>query len=187
MKKSKKPAIIFLILLAAALACNFPTDSGSGSRAESTRTPENMVDAWQNAYDDYVETGVLTLTLTEGQLTEFLNDQLALQPEPLISDARVRLRNGEMIVTGDYAVSGAITTEAEVIMEVVVDDSGNPRIEVTSGSVGIIPIPQEILDTISFTVNEMLTGQAASLASGFQLTGMEISDGALSISGTVQE
>jgi hypothetical protein len=72
-------------------------------------------------------------------------------------------------------------------MEVAVAANGLPRIEVTSGSVGIIPIPQEILDTISFTVNEMLTSQAASLATGFQLTDIRISAGELSITGTLQQ
>ncbi len=188
MNATKKLALCLAVLLAAGLACNFPTGSnGPETSGVPTRTPENMVDVWQDAYQGYLETGVLTLTLTEGQLTEFLNDQLALQPEPLLQDARVRLRPGEMVVTGDYAVSGAIQTEAEIVMEVAIAADGLPRIEVTSGKVGIIPIPVEILDTISFTVNEMLTGQAATQATGFRLTDMTIAQGELYISGTVQQ
>ena len=71
-------------------------------------------------------------------------------------------------------------------MEVSVDAEGQPEIEVVSGSLGPLPLPAEILSGISQIINESLSGQIASAATGFTLESIVISEGILTMSGTLK-
>ena len=182
----RKFIFVIVALLGAVLACNLPAGGGSSSRAEPTRVPTDMIEAWEDAFSIYQETGELSLTLSEGQLTQFIADQIELQPEPILTNPEVELRPGEMFLRGDYAVSGGIAAVAELVLEAAIGDDGTPEVGVVSGTVGFVPIPVEILETFNFTVNQVLTGEVSNLAEGFKLTGIEINEGELTITGVLE-
>ena len=132
------------------------------------------------------DTGDVSLTITQEQMTSFLVLSMANQETPLLEDPKVIMRDGEMEIVGSYD-TGAIVANVGIVMEVSVDEAGLPRIEVTSGSVGPLPVPAELLTGVSEIVNQTLTGQVGTLATGFTLESIEISDGSMSINGTLEE
>ncbi len=188
MKNLIKILLIIAILAVAALACNLnlggpgtPTETVEVSEAEA----ESLIETWDQAFQTARETGVVSLTLTEEQMTSYFALSLSKRENPLLADPRIILRDGEMEIVGSYD-TGPITADVGIIMEVSVDDAGLPRIEVTSGSVGPLPVPAELLSGISEVVNESLTGQIGTTATGFTLESIVITEGALSINGTLQ-
>lgn len=180
--------IVALVLFLAALACRFNA-GGPEVPAEpvsvSTEAAGSVVESWREAFETARETGVVSLTLTESQLTSYLAVSMSSQENPPLTNPRVILREGEMEIVGTYN-TGALDANVGIVMEVAVDANGLPRIEVTSGSVGPLPVPAELLQGVSGIMNESLTGQLGTTATGFKMESITITEGELSIQGTLQ-
>ncbi len=188
MKKTIQLLMIVLLLFLAALACSFNAggpDVPGDTIAVSTEAAGSMVEAWRQAFDTARETGVVSLTLTEQQLTSYLALSLAKQENPMLTAPRVILREGEMEIVGKYD-TGTLDANVGIVMEVMVDAGGLPRIEVTSASVGPLPVPPELLQGVSEIMNQSLTGQLGTTATGFTMESITITEGELSIQGTLQ-
>ena len=188
MTKKIKMFSLAAALALAALACNLnlggpPTPEESV--VISTQAAGDLVEAWTQAFEIAKETGVVALTLTEEQLTSFLALSMSQNQSLPLSNPRVILRDGEMEITGSYVISG-VTANLGIVMEVSVNAEGEPVIEVTSGSVGPLPVPPELLEGVSQVINEALTGQVASQASGFTLETIVITDEAITLNGTIE-
>lgn len=187
MTNLKKIFSLLIVLVLASLACNLdlggpdtPTETVDVSEADA----ESLVEAWQEAFDVAKETGVVSLNLTQEQMTSYLVLSMSNQENPLLTNPQVILRDGEMEVVGSYD-TGAIAANVGIVMQVSVDDAGLPRIEVTSGSLGPLPVPAELLSGVSELVNQSLTGQLGTAATGFTLETIEIRDGSLTIHGVL--
>jgi hypothetical protein len=188
MSKKIKLLSLTAALALAALACNLNL-GGPEAPTEvvpiSTEAAGDLVDAWTRAFETARETGVISLTLTEEQLTSFVALSMAEKESIPLSNPQVTLRDGEMEISGSYD-TGAITANVSIVMEVSVNAEGVPVIEVTSGSVGPLPVPPELLQGVSQVINEALTGQVASTASGFTLETIVITDEAITLTGMVE-
>lgn len=188
MKNTQRLFSFFAVLLLAAMACNLnlggpdtPQDTVEISEAEA----KSLVETWEDAFQTARETGVVSLTITQDQMTSFLALSMSKQENPLLTDPKVIFRDGEMEVVGSYD-TGSIKANVGIVMAVTVDPAGLPRIEVISGSVGPLPVPPELLTGVSEVVNQSLTGQIGTTATGFTLQTIDIQNGSLSINGTLK-
>ncbi len=188
MKKNIQLLIMIVALFLASLACQVnlggpeaPEDSGSAS-TEPTKTLE---ESWQEAIDGAKLSGTLTLTLTEAQLTALLTTSMAEQQDAPITEPQVVLRDGEMEIIGKYSNEG-ITASVGITLEVSVDENGVPVIIATSGAVGPIPLPEEVLQAVSDAINDALSGEISSTTTGFSLQSIVITDGLMEITGKLE-
>lgn len=188
MNKKLKMLSFITVLLLAGLACNLnlggpetPQENIEISEAEA----KSLVESWQDAFKTAQETGVVSLSITQAQMTSFLALSMSKQENPLLTDPKVILRDGEMEIVGSYD-TGTIKANVGIVMAVSVDEAGLPRIEVISGSVGPLPVPAELLTGVSEIVNQSLTGQIGTTATGFTLETIDIQNGSLSINGTLK-
>ena len=176
----------FLIILAlAALACNL----GKPQKAEptvavSTEAAGSLVETWSQALETARETGTLSVTMTEEQLTSFLAISIAEEEGLPFSNPQVLLRSGEMEIKGVYKTD-FVDANVSIVLNVTVGSSGLPLIEVKSGSVGPLPVPADLLSSVADAINEALTGQIPEDAAGFSLDSITISDGSLSLTGSL--
>jgi hypothetical protein len=171
-------------LLAATLACSifvggptYPTELPA-----PTQTPESLPDQIEQAVTAGADTGQISLQISEGQLTSFLADKLAQQSNPVLTDPRVYLRSGQMIVYGKVT-SGPFTANVSMILAVSVDENGQPKIEVVSTDFGPIPAPQGFNDMIAASFQEAFTGYLGPVATGFRLDTITIGDGVMTVAG----
>ncbi len=171
-------------LLAATLACSIfvggpaiPTQS-----PEATATFPSLPSQVEQAVTAGATTGEISLQITEGQLTSFLADKLAHQTNPVISDPRVVLQSGQMIVYGK-AVSGAFTANVSMTLQASVDANGQPQIQVINTDFGPIPAPQGFNDMITASFQEAFTGYLGPVATGFRLESINIGDGVMTVTG----
>jgi acetaldehyde dehydrogenase (acetylating) len=117
-------------------------------------------------------------------LTAFLVVSLSERPDVPLSNPRIELRDGEMEVLGTY-VTDAVSANVSIVMEVSVNEAGTPVIEVTSGSIGPLPVPAELLSGISDAVNQALTGEVSTTVTSFTLEQIVITEGEITLTGTV--
>jgi hypothetical protein len=171
-------------LLAATLACSIfvggpaiPTQS-----PEPTATAPSLPDQVEQAVTAGASTGVISLQITEGQLTSFLADKLAQQSNPLISDPRVVLQSGQMIVYGK-AATGAFIANVSMTLQVSIDANGQPQIQVVKTDFGPLPAPQGFNDMIAASIQEAFTGSLGPVATGFRLESIDIGNGVMTVAG----
>lgn len=180
-----------ILLLAASLACQVsaggPTPPASPIPF-STEAAGDMQNLWQSALGA-AQNGQVSVTVTEQQLTSLMVLRLqesqaqGNQGDVQIRDVQVFLRNGKIQLFGVIEASN-ITANALVVISVGVTAGGQMTFSVDSADFGPIPAPSAITQAISDTLNEALTGQVGTLASGVKITNVLIADGQMAITAT---
>jgi urease alpha subunit len=132
-----------------------------------------------------VETGALTLSINETQLTSLLAARLDEQTDPFISNPQVYLRDGQIQVYGK-AKRGDVEANVRIILSVTLDAQGKPVVTVASADFGPVPAPDGLNQTISAFVDEMLTGSLGPMATGLRLETINIADGVMTLTGKAQ-
>ncbi|MBL8063082.1 MAG: hypothetical protein JNK32_08700 [Anaerolineales bacterium] len=188
--KTKVQFHLFLtVLVISSFACSisvggpeYPTDVAPASPADA----QSLKDIIQQAMVTGAETGVITLQVTEAQLTAFIADQLAQQVNPPFTEPQILLRNGQMQLYGKID-RGWFTANMLITMNVTVDPAtGKPSIQIASADFGPIPAPESLNTAISKVIDETFTGSFGPVAVGFRLETISIADGIMTLTGRIK-
>lgn len=188
--KTKNKIYFFLATVAfATLACSifvggpdYPAQPITSSPADA----QSLRDMIQQAMTTGAETGVITLQITESQLTAFIADKLSQQENPPFSDPQVTLRDGQMKLYGKIT-KGWFTANMLITMNVSIDPTtGQPKLEITNADFGPFPAPESLNSAISAMLDEAFTGSFGPVAVGFRLESITIADGVMTISGRIK-
>lgn len=184
MSKNKN-LLSVLALLLATLACTIHAggpDIPEQPIPVSTEAAASLEEQIIQAKETAMQTGVLTLQISETQLTSYLALRLQADPEAALRDPQVYLRDGQMRVYGK-AYQGNFTANVAVILSVNIDEQGQPRLEITSADFGPFPVPASLRDTIQAAFQEAYTGTLGPVATGLRLESIQIADGLMTLSG----
>ncbi len=186
-KRAKFYLIVFVFILAG-LACQVNVggpEVPATSVPVSTEAAVSLETAWEQAFAQAKDTGTVTITITEAQLTSFLAYQLAEQEDPLFSEPQVFLQDGQIQIFGK-ATSGNVTATVRVVMTVSVDETGVPKFELSSADFGPVPVPEGLLSGLSSTLDEAFTGKVGPVATGLRIESIIIGNGTMAITGRVK-
>ncbi len=132
------------------------------------------------------ETGVVTLQITEAQLTAYMAEKLSQNTNPPFTDPQIFLRDGQMQMYGKIT-RGWFNANMLITMNVGVDETtGQPKIEIASADFGPIPAPEGINSAISAIISEAYTGTLCPIAVGFRLESIAIADGIMTLTGRIK-
>ena len=189
MKKKTNILLTFVSLAAASLACAINVGGPDQPIAAVTPAPEDaqaMREIIDQAIITGAETGVITVSITESQLTAFIVEWLAQQQTPPFSNPQVLLRDGQMKLYGTVT-QGMFTANMLIAMNVTVDEAtGQPKIQITSADFGPIPAPEGLNNAISAAIEEAFTGSFGPVAVGFRLEAITIADGEMTMTGRIK-
>lgn len=189
--------ILFLtILVLTSLACtvfvggpdysSLPTIPVSGEAAESIK------EELRRAIEAGAQTGVVTVNLTEPQITSYLATRLQSDPnlqqpdnKPLITEPQVYLRDGQMQIYGKTQ-QGMFAANIGIIVNLGVDANGQPQIDVVSADFGPLPAPEGLKDTITAMVREAYTGSLGPVATGLRVETISVANGIMTVTGRVR-
>jgi hypothetical protein len=129
--------------------------------------------------------GLITVSITETQITSLLAARLAEQTDPFITDPQAYLRDGQIQLYGT-AHQGNVDATVRIILSATVDDQGKPVISVVSTDFGPIPAPEGLNNTISGFIGELFTGSLGPAATGLRLDSISIADGVMTLTGKIQ-
>lgn len=194
LKKSVLP-IFILSLLLASLACNVFVGGPDYSTLPTVPVPaegmQSIQDEVKRAFEEAAQTGTVTLNITEAQLTSFIAARLQSDPQlqqdnkPLITEPQVYLRDGQMQIYGK-SKQGMFTANVGIIVNVGVDENGQPKIDIVSADFGPLPAPQGLKDTITAMVREAYMGSLGPVATGLRVETITIADGIMTVTGRVR-
>lgn len=194
--KPNKPSLFFISLILASLACTFYTGGPDYSDLTpipvSTEAAQSLQDGIKKSIEDGLVTGVVTMTITEPQITSYLALRLQSDPSlqqenstPLITDPQVYLRDGQMKIYGKTQ-QGMFAANIGIIVNVGVDAEGKPKIEIASADFGPFPAPEGINETITAIIEEAYTGSFGPVATGIRIETITIADGIMTIIGRIR-
>ncbi len=198
MKKNKYALPLFLlILLVTSLACTVfvggPDYSNLPVIPVSAEAAQSLKDEMKSAFEAGASTGVVTLNITETQITSYLALRMQSDPSlqqsdkktPLITDPQVYLRDGQMKIYGKTQ-QGMFTANIGIIINVGIDETGQPKIEITSADFGPFPAPDGLKEALTAMIKEAYTGAIGPAATGLRIETINIADGIMTISGRIK-
>jgi hypothetical protein len=190
MAQKRNPLIISISsLVLASLACtifiggpDYPAQTIPVSPDEVT----NMQAQIEEAFLAGAETGVVTMQITENQLTSYFALKMQSLPNPPFTEPLVLLRDGQMQLYGKVS-SGVFTANMLVSMSVGIDPStGLPSITIATADFGPIPAPEGLNTAISSIIAEAFTGSFGPVATGIRIETISIADGKMTLVGRIK-
>ena len=189
MKKTRTAILLLILPLAlAVLACTIFVGGPDYPKTPipvSTEAVGSLDDQFHAAETAAADSGTLTLTINESQVTSLIASKLAEQTDPFFTDPQVYLRDGQIQIYGK-AVQGNLQANVRIILSATLDDNGKPVISVVSADFGPLPAPEGLNNAISKMVDEAFTGAIGPAAIGFRLESLTIADGVMTLTGRVK-
>jgi hypothetical protein len=194
--KTRGFSLFLLSLVLTSLACTIfvggPDYSSLPPIPVSAEAAESIKEELQRALEAGAQTGVITVNLTEPQITSYLAARMQTDPslqqsdkKPLIVNPQVYLRDGQMQIYGKTQ-QGIFAANIGIVVTVGVDANGEPLIEVTSADFGPFPAPEGLKDTITAMVREAYTGSLGPVATGLRIESISTVNGVMSITGRIR-
>ncbi|MCK4740789.1 MAG: hypothetical protein KAS80_00750 [Anaerolineales bacterium] len=143
-----------------------------------------VTNLWQSALESALDSGEVMLILDESQLNAFVAKRLAAE-DSLLQEPQVFLRQNAIQVYG-YVIQGIFRANIHLSISPILDQEGRITFELTLASVGPIPVPEAVKNTISAILTEAFTGTLGSLATGIRVSSLVINDGQLAIVGELR-
>jgi hypothetical protein len=196
MKKIRGLPLFLLFIVFTSLACTIfvggPDYSSLPPIPVSGEAAESIKEELRRALEAGAQTGVITVNLTEPQITSYLATRLQTDPslqqsdqKPLITEPQVYLRDGQMQIYGKTQ-QGMLTANIGIIVNMGVDVNGQPQIDVASADFGPFPAPEGIKDAITAMVREAYTGSLGPAATGLRIDTISIANGVMTVTGRVR-
>jgi len=190
MKTVNSKFYIFIAsLVLASLACSIfvgGPDYPEQTIPYSEDQVQTMHDQIEQALASGAETGIITLQITETQLTSFISDRITQQASPPFTDPQVYLRDGQMKLYGKIN-RGIFSANMLIVMNVGIDDlTGKPKVEIASADFGPFPTPEGLNTAITAVIDEAFTGSLGPVAVGFRLESIIIADGVMTLTGRIK-
>ncbi len=188
--------LFLLSLVLTSLACTIfvggPDYSTLPPIPISAEAAESIKDEVKRAFEAGAQTGVVTINITEPQITSYLAARLQSDPtlqqsdkKPLITDPQVYLRDGQMQIYGKTQ-QGLFIANIGIIVNMGVDGNGQPQIEIASADFGPFPAPKGLKDAITAMVKEAYTGSLGPVATGLRIETISITGGVMTITGRIK-
>ncbi len=194
----KRHQLVFcgIALLASILACNLNVNLPSNpkppiaSLTPSVGDADAFEQAFQQAVNQASQTRQFNVTITQQQFSSWLALRAADYARqngydwPL-KEVQAGLNDGKITLYGVITQQNVPDTPAQIIFTPSIDANGALAVAVDSGQLGIVGVPKSLLDKLTQTIKDMLSGQLAQIQGRYQLTSLTIANGALTVSGQI--
>ncbi len=186
---NQKRLLLFLTaLIAASMACTMfvgGPEYSEGAIPVSAEAVESLRAQIEAAVLAGAQSGTITVQITEEQITSYLAFKLAAQNNPVLLNPQVYLRDGQMQVFGKVQRSYFIANVL-IVLNVSVDELGQPRIEIASADFGPLPAPQGLKNSLTAILTEAYTGSLGPIATGFRIETISIANGLMTVTGRIR-
>lgn len=183
----RRALFIFLVLLTATLACSLP-----GRRQQptvytdpipvSTQAATELAQSVDQARQVIEQGGEFDIRLTEEQLTSAAALEIAEDPDNMLSEIRIYLREGQVQFTAQYT-QGNTKLPLVVNLTVSVAPDGGLAYTISYAAIGPLPVPQVVLDQLTNELDKVLTENLTASGKEVVFEKIEIADGVLHLTG----
>lgn len=188
--KSNKAFLLLVAgtLTAAILACSINVggpDYPPETIPVSTEAVGEMHNAIQTAVAAGAQSGQVTLIISEVQLTSYLTYKFESQPNAILHNPQVYLRDNQIQIYGT-ARSGYFEATARVVMAPAINDEGKLYLELVTADFGPLPAPDGLREAVTAVITEAYTGSLGPAATGFRLRTIIVAEGYMLLIGDIR-
>jgi len=194
MQQSSKKVQVWLVLLVGLLLATLSCNLVNLARFGSTETPQvpvssqsvdQLVTNLEDARATAAAGGIVTIVLTEEQLTSLAALEMQNSGSTEIENIQIRLRDGLVKITGRVNESG-LSLNAAIDVKINIDEQGKPYSQVVSAKVGPFPIPEDMLNQLTAQLDKYLLDQISTSGKQLVVEKISIDDGKMTVIGTLQ-
>ena len=158
------------------------TETPSATRVPpSTQDVEELKEEVATASARLAESGDLSITFTEQQLTAFLIEGLASQPDITLTEPQVILQDGQIQLSGKM-LFGKANIDVQMVLAPAVQN-GDLVVNLVSANFGLIPVPEKLLTQLTDMINKNLTQSITMEGRQLEVEQVEITNGTMKITG----
>ena len=180
----KKTYVTFLtlpvLILIVSLACNL---SGGPTPPRAVPTSPELAQSVETTLQTVQPdptSGKLQFTVTEAQMTSYVNYNLRQDFEPILKNPVIVFQPDKMELYGTIQ-SDSITANGQVVMSVDINDQGKPSVKITEANFGPIPVPTGLLTNLSTAIDRSLSDAMSQNNSDYQLESIKITTGSATV------
>jgi len=151
----------------------------------SEAAAQEILEAWESAAGASGSTGEVRLIITESQLTSLVASRLAENPDAVLKDPQVYLRQGQIQVHGTVQ-QGPLQGSVLLSITPYVRSNGTLGFDLTSADLGPLPAPEAVKESLSALITEAFAGPVGTLATGLRVTSIAIDAGELALVGELR-
>ena len=183
----KRPIYALSILILASLACNLfnrisSTPVQTATIPITTEAAGNLVEDLSAAAESLANNEQVTLVIDEIELTSLVALELQKQPEPVLSEPQIYLRDGQIQVFGKVQ-RGGFNLPSQIYLTVTVDSAGNPQFKIQSAKVGPMALSESMLNEISGQIDALFTSRISPRLKDIYIENITIVGGMMTIQG----
>jgi hypothetical protein len=175
---------MFLTTLACQIDVGGPARPGERIASDENQATQ-VAETWSQALSAAIETGEVTVLFDESQITGFVQSRMQTNDTPLLANPQIYLRDGQILVHGIFE-RGIFKASALLRIEPFIGSDGELSMRLIEATVGPIPAPDLLMESVSALLTEALTGSVGSLATGIRITSIAISNGEMAIVGQLR-
>ena len=182
---NRKLSIGLMIFIGASLACSL----GFGGQSNQVQPPEGiipvseesserLIDNFNQALQETTVSNESQLRVTNEEATSLVATELAKNGQFPLKNPQVWFTSGRIYISGGVDAFG-LTNESIIVATPIVDN-GRLLVEVQEAKMGPFDFPEQILESLTQTVNETLAGILIDL----EIVRLEILEGEMIVVGT---
>jgi hypothetical protein len=123
-----------------------------------------------------------TYSLSESQINEYAATALQENPESLIKELVITLPEGLIDISGVFE-QAPLKADIHLLARPYTDGSGNLKIELIEADLGPIPVGDEMLNTISAYIEELLASSMEPVSGDYYINSVLITGHVLTLTG----
>lgn len=147
-----------LIVLLVSLACRLSLPASiepSETIPVSTQAVATLEAKFDQAMEQIIQGQAVELSISEEELTSLLAQKLDEQHEIMLADPQIYLRDGQVQLFGNVQ-NGRLKLPLQVVLVPQVDSTGRASFELVTVKMGVISVPDSLVDTIQNQADQLL-------------------------------
>ena len=181
MSKSLRTILILPVLvLLVGLACNLSGGPTPPRPVPTVPTQEQRLEQQVQTVQPNPETGKLTLTVTEAQITTYIIENLQNEYASILTNPVVVFQPDRVELYGTIK-NDPISANAKIIMSITIDSTGKPIVEIVEANFGPFPVPSSLLSNLSTVVDNAIADSMKEYQSEYRLESITFTTGSATI------
>jgi hypothetical protein len=170
------PVVIFLV----GVACNLSGGPTPPRSVPIVPPQEQKLDQKIETLQPDPNTGQISITVTEAQITTYIIENLQKDYESILTNPVVVFQPGQVELYGTIK-GDAFSTNGRVAMSVTINSDGKPVVEIREANFGPFPIPSGLLSNLSTAVDNAIADSMSEYQSEYRLESITFTTGTATI------
>lgn len=178
---------VLLVITLSSLACQVQVGGPEPPSRKIPFSQEAAISAeqiWKSSVENSTSNRV-AFTFTEEQITSYVTMHLQSNKNFTFSEPQIYLDNDTISIFGK-AEQGLFSANVHIALQSTTDGVGTLSFEIITADFGPLPVPSNFLENFSSIINNILNGSIIPGGSNFQIQNVFISNGMITIEGTLK-